>query len=74
MAAIDTLRKLKEENAALAADAVDETTNFQWGSSKVLRDVDIKTLSVAKLKNHLEARDEPVTGNKKQLTERLENR
>jgi len=73
MAAIDTLRKLKAETASLAKDAVDETTNFQWGSSKALRELDIKKLSVAKLKNHLEARDEPVTGNKKILVERLEN-
>ena len=36
--------------------------NFEWGSSKVLRDLDIKKLSVAKLKSHLEARDEPVAG------------
>lgn len=56
-----------------AKDAVDETMNFEWGSSKVLREIEIKKLSVAKLKSHLEARDEPVTGNKKQLIERLEN-
>jgi alpha-tubulin suppressor-like RCC1 family protein len=73
MAAIDTLRKLKQETAALTQDGEGEVPNFQWGSSKVLREVDIKKLSVAKLKNHLEARDEPVGGNKKQLVERLEN-
>ncbi|GMI03818.1 hypothetical protein TrLO_g11018 [Triparma laevis f. longispina] len=72
MAAIDTLRKLKQESQSLAKDAVDPDLNYEWGSSKVLREVDIKKLSVARLKSHLEARDEPVTGNKKQLIERLE--
>ena len=73
MAAIETLRKLKATSSALAEQAVDPDANFQWGSSKVLRDVDIKKLSVAKLKNHLEARDEGVSGNRKQLVDRLEN-
>ena len=46
---------------------------FEWGNAKVLRDQDLKKLSVVQLKNHLEARDEAATGNKRQLISRLEN-
>jgi alpha-tubulin suppressor-like RCC1 family protein len=52
--------------------AMDDVAQMEWGSAKVLRDIEIKKLSVSKLKNHLEARDESVVGNKKQLIERLE--
>jgi len=39
----------------------------------LLDQLDIKKLTRSKLKKHLEARDEPVAGNKNQLIERLDN-
>eukprot|EP00617_Octactis_speculum_P020208 CAMPEP_0185770000 /NCGR_PEP_ID=MMETSP1174-20130828/56984_1 /TAXON_ID=35687 /ORGANISM="Dictyocha speculum, Strain CCMP1381" /LENGTH=110 /DNA_ID=CAMNT_0028455277 /DNA_START=52 /DNA_END=380 /DNA_ORIENTATION=- len=45
----------------------------EWGSAKVLKDLDLKKLSRTQLRNHLEARNCEAKGGKKQMTQVLED-
>ena len=46
---------------------------YEWGSSKVLNELDLTTLSRSQLRNHLEARDVDASGTKNMLLERLQD-
>eukprot|EP00903_Cladosiphon_okamuranus_P008492 g8159.t1 len=46
--------------------------DYGWGTYQELRGIDTKSLTRQELRNHLEARDLPTTGNKGQLALRLE--
>ena len=48
------------------------TLEYEWGSSKVLQQTDLRQLSRAQLRNHLEARDLDTEGPKRACIERLE--
>ena len=59
---ISLLRKWKE-----GSDGIEK----EWGSLKVLEGQALEKLTRAELRNHLDARDQVMTGTKKQMIERL---
>ncbi|CAN0084412.1 unnamed protein product, partial [Discosporangium mesarthrocarpum] len=71
MAALGLVNTLRAKNRE--KDEVNRRGDgYEWGTLKVLRDLDVKILTRQELRNHLEARDLATTGNKNQLVNRLQ--
>ncbi|KAJ8604222.1 hypothetical protein CTAYLR_009776 [Chrysophaeum taylorii] len=62
---IKVLAKLKEKKGG-------ETLEYEWGSTKVLQDLNLESLTRVALRNHLDARDLDITGTKKAMIKRLQ--
>lgn len=69
MAAIGLVSALKTKRQEESAGG--DVMEYEWGSAKVLNEIDITELPRQKLKNHLEARDLETKGNKQVLIDRL---
>ncbi|CAM9715922.1 unnamed protein product [Chrysoparadoxa australica] len=67
---VNTLRKKNREGAEKGDGNF--PVDYQWGTLEVLHGRDTLTFGRQELRNHLQARDLPSTGNKRQLAERLE--
>ena len=65
--ALSLLKQVKAKRSNLEG-----TLEYEWGSSKVLQQTDLRQLSRAQLRNHLEARDLDTEGPKTALIARLE--
>lgn len=61
---IKLLSKLQGKNDAMF--------EYEWGSTKVLQNANLEKLTRSALRNHLDARDLEITGNKKAMIKRLE--
>ena len=58
--ALKLLQQVKTKRSNLEG-----TLEYEWGSSKVLQQTDLRQLSRAQLRNHLEARDLDTEGPKR---------
>lgn len=61
---INLLSKLKHNRNG-------KTVDYEWGSTEMLRTLNLESLSRSELRNHLDARDLDTTGNKKTMIKRL---
>ena len=66
--ALNLLKQVKAKRSNLEG-----TLEYEWGSSKALQQTDLRQLSRAQLRNHLDARDLDTEGPKRALIERLES-
>ncbi|CAN0374514.1 unnamed protein product, partial [Phaeothamnion confervicola] len=71
MAALQIVNKLRLKHREESPDKT-FPPDYEWGTLKALRGVDMKTLTRQELRTHLEARDLATGGNKRELVTRLE--
>lgn len=62
---INLLSKLKAKRS-------DRGFDYEWGSTEILQNAKLEALSRSELRNHLDARDLDISGNKKAMVRRLE--
>ena len=66
MSALDVLRQVKQARRAQGGHKV-----VEWGNADFINEIGIENLTRRDLRNHLDARDLEVTGNRLELLERL---